>query len=136
MDPNQRRKNDHDRKGKGGKTKLLRRRKPGTRNLSIASAEANPLHGEFYLSRRNADEVSWKQLSAEAQAQFSKAIETEWHGVLDFKAVTIIDSTQANVIREIQRDRGDIFPTCSALGGHRHWLQGQGQMVCARVQGP
>ena len=27
-------------------------------------------------------------------------IETEWQGVLDFKAVTIIDSTQADVIRE------------------------------------
>ena len=33
-------------------------------------------------------------------AKFSKAIETEWQGVLDFKAVTITDSTQADVIRE------------------------------------
>ena len=32
--------------------------------------------------------------------QFSKAIETEWQGVLDFKAVTIIDSVQADVIRD------------------------------------
>ena len=37
--------------------------------------------------------------------QFSKAIETEWQGVLDFKAVTIIDSTQAGPIREKQRER-------------------------------
>ena len=44
--------------------------------------------------------VSWKHLSADEQTQFSKAIETEWQGVLDFKAVTIIDSTQADVIRE------------------------------------
>ena len=73
--------------------------------FSIASAEASPLYGEFYLSRRNVDEVSWKQLSAEEQTQFSKAIETELQGVLDFKAVTIIDSTQANVIRKKQRDR-------------------------------
>ena len=37
--------------------------------------------------------------------QFSSAIETEWQGVLDFKAVTITDSTQANVIREKHRER-------------------------------
>ena len=43
---------------------------------------------------------TWKHLSAEEQTQFSKAIETEWQGVLDFKAVTILDSTQADVIRE------------------------------------
>ena len=68
--------------------------------FSIASAEASTVHGEFYLSRRNADEVSWKHLSAEEQTLFSTAIETEWQGVLDFKAVTVIDSTQADVIRE------------------------------------
>ena len=73
--------------------------------FSIASAEASTLHGEFYFSRRNADEVSWKHLSAEEQTLFSKAIETEWQGVLDFKAVTIIDSTQTEGIREKQRER-------------------------------
>ena len=51
-------------------------KEPGT--LPIASAEASPLHGEFYLSRRNADEVSWKQLSNEYRTQFLKAIEAEW----------------------------------------------------------
>ena len=45
--------------------------------FSIASAEASPLHGEFYLSRRNANEVSWNHLSDEEQTHFSKAIETE-----------------------------------------------------------
>ena len=44
-------------------------------------------------------------LSAEDRMQFSKAIETEWQGVLDFKAVTIIDSTQADVIREKHSER-------------------------------
>ena len=73
--------------------------------FSIASAEASPLHGEFYLSRRNADEVSWNHLSAKEQTQFSKAIETEWQGVLDFKTVPIRDSTQADVIREKQHER-------------------------------
>ena len=73
--------------------------------FSIASAEASTLHGEFYLSLRNADEVSWNRLSAEEQMQFSNAIETEWQGVLDFKAVTIIDSVQADVIREKHRER-------------------------------
>ena len=93
-------------KGKGGKTKFLRRGPARTKKpFRFASAEASPLYGEFFLSRRNADDVSWKQLSAEERTQFSKAIETEWQGVLDFKAVTIIDSTQANVIREKQRDR-------------------------------
>ena len=52
--------------------------------FTTASAEASTLHGDFYLSRRNADEVSWNRLSAEEQMQFSKAIETEWQGVLDF----------------------------------------------------
>ena len=33
------------------------------------------------------------------------AVETEWQGVLAFKAVTIIDPTQAGVIREKQGDR-------------------------------
>ena len=73
--------------------------------FSIASAEASTLHGEFYLSRRNADEVSWKHFPAEEQTQFSKAIETEWQGVLDFKTVTIIDTTQADVIREKHIER-------------------------------
>ena len=59
----------------------------------------------FYISRRNADEVSWNRLSAEEQMQFSKAIETEWQGVLDFKAAMIIDSTQADMIREKHRER-------------------------------
>ena len=73
--------------------------------FSIASAEASSPHGKFYLSRRNADEVSWSHLSAEERTLFSKAIETEWQGVLDFQAVTIIDPTQAEVIGERQRDR-------------------------------
>ena len=74
--------------------------------FSIASAEASTLHGKFYLTRRNTDEVSWNRLSAEEeQMQFSKALETEWQGVLDFKAVTIIDSVQADVIREKHRER-------------------------------
>ena len=73
--------------------------------FSIALAEASALHGEFCLSRRNADEVSWKLLSAEEQTHFSKAIETEGQGVLDFKAVTIIDSMQADVTREKHSER-------------------------------
>ena len=59
----------------------------------------------FYLSRRNADKVWWNHLSDEDRTQFSKAIETEWQGVLDFKAVTVIDPTQADAIREKQHDR-------------------------------
>ena len=58
-----------------------------------------------FISRRNVDEVSWKHFSADEQTQFSKAIETEWQGVLDFKAVTIIDSVQADVIRDKHRER-------------------------------
>ena len=74
------------------------RKEHGT--FSIAFAEASSHHGEFYLSRRKADEVSWNQLSTEDRTQFLKAIETEWQGVLDVKAVTTIDPTQADVIRE------------------------------------
>ena len=78
----------------GERTMTILKRQEARRNFyehgtfSIASAEASPLHGEFYLSRRNADEVSWNHLSADEQTQFSKAIEMEWQGVLDFKAVT------------------------------------------------
>ena len=101
--------------------------------FSIASASASQLQGEFYLSRRNADEVSWKHLSAEDRTQFSKAIENEWQGVLDFKAVTIINPTQADVIREKQRER--VISCRLALERDRHRIQGQGKMVRARVQG-
>ena len=59
----------------------------------------------FYLSRRNADEVSWNHVAAKEQPQFSKAFETEWQGVLDFKVATIIDSTQVDVIREKHPER-------------------------------
>ena len=94
---------------KGERTMNMQKAREERRNLhgtfSIASAKASPLHGKFYLSRRNAEEVSWKHLFAEEQTQFLKAIETEWQGVLDFKAVTIIDSTQADVIREKHGER-------------------------------
>ena len=99
--------------------------------FSIASAEASTLHGEFFLSRRNAYEVSWKHLSAEEQTQFSKAIETEWQGVLDFMAVTIIHSSQEDVIREKHSERVILSP-CRSMEGDRHRIQGQGQMVRAR----
>ena len=101
---------------KGERTMNIRKAREERRNcyvggsqehgtFTIASAEASTLHGEFYLSRRNADEVSWKHLSAEERMQLSKAIETEWQGVLDFKAVTIIDPAQADVIREKHHER-------------------------------
>ena len=54
----------------------------------------------FYPSRRNADEVLETPFCPKSKTQFSNAIETEWQGVLDFKAVTIIDSTQPDLIRE------------------------------------
>ena len=69
-----------------------------------------------YPSRRNADGVSWNHLSAEKRTQFSKAIETEGQGVLVFTAVTIIDSTQVDVIREKQRDRVMSSRTCPCAG--------------------
>ena len=97
---------------KGERTMMLEKAREARRSFyvehgtcSIASAEASPLHREFFLSRRNADEVSWNHLSSEERSQFSKAIETEWQGVHDFEAVKIIDPTQADVIREKQRDR-------------------------------
>ena len=96
---------DQHRRSKGRETKLYVGESKEHGTFSIASADASPLHGEFYLSRRNADEVSWNHLSDEDRTQFSKAIETVWQGVLDFKAVTIIDPTQADVIREKQRER-------------------------------
>ena len=57
MDSNQRRKNDEhpERQGRREESFYVGESKEnGT--FSIASAEASPLHGVFYLSRRNADE--------------------------------------------------------------------------------
>ena len=62
-----------------------------------------------YLRRRNADEVPWNHLSAEERTQFSKAIETEWQGVLDFKVWTAINPSQADANREKQRYRVILF---------------------------
>ena len=94
--------------------------------FSIASAEASLLHREFYLSRRNADEVSWNHLSAEERTQFSKAI--EWQGVLDFKAVGHRFHASGCDQKKTTRP-SDLLSTCPTLEGDRHWSQGQGQMV-------
>ena len=71
--------------------------------FSIASADASPLHGEFLSQsterRRSIVEPSFCR---GANAVF----ERNRNRVLVFKAVTIIDSTQADVFRERQqRDR-------------------------------
>ena len=69
--------------------------------FSIASAEASTLHVEILFQsterRRGILEPPF--------CRRTNAIETEWQGVLDFKAVTIIDSVQADVIREKHRER-------------------------------
>ena len=59
MDADQMRKNDEHPEGKGGETKLLRRRMQGTQTLFdfIRRSELTAWR-IFYLSRRNADEVS------------------------------------------------------------------------------
>ena len=99
--------------------------KQGTRNLFDCVGRASTLHGEFYLSRPNADEVSWNHLSAEEQTQSSKAIEKQWPGVLDFKAVTI--RLHANGCDQRKTPgTGDLLSPCSALEGDRHQIQGQG----------
>ena len=85
----------------------------------------------FYLSRRNAVCGILETLSAEEQTQFSKAIETEWQGVLDFKAATIIDSTQADVIREKHSERVISSRLVLRWKETDTWVQGQGQMVLA-----
>ena len=103
MDADQRRKNDEHPEGKGGETKLLRRGKQGTRNLFDCVGRGEPT--AWIILSQSTDEVSWNHLSAEEQTQLLKAIETEWQGVLDFKAVTTIDSTQPDVIREKHRER-------------------------------
>ena len=81
-----------------------------TEHFRLRRLRRTHCHGEFYLSRRKADEVSWKHLSAEEQTQFSKRIATEWQGALDFKAV------QASVIREKHSENGDLFSPCRFAG--------------------
>ena len=90
---------------------------------SIASAEARPLAWIIFISVDGiADEVSWNHISAEERTQFSKAIETEWQGVLDFKAVTIIDPTQSKCDQRKTTRPSDLLSTCSALKGDRHMV--------------
>ena len=124
MGSDERGKNDEHQEGKGGETKLLRRGQQGTRNLfdHVSRGESPTLR--ILLSRRNADEVSWNHLSADERTQFSKATETERQGAYDFKAVTIIDLAES-----------DLIAHCSGLEGDRYWLQGQGQIVRAWFQG-
>ena len=59
---------------------------PTKRKRGMNIQEAREERRSFYVgeSRRNTDEVSWNHLSAEDRTQFSKSIETEWQGVLDF----------------------------------------------------
>ena len=63
-------------------------REEGTERLR-SQPKRVPSQEEFYLSRRNVDEVSWNHLSADEQSQFSQAIDAVWQGVLDFEAVTL-----------------------------------------------
>ena len=127
---------------KGERTMTIEKAREARRNFyagesqehgtfSIASAEASPLQGEFYLSRRNAHEVSWNHLSR--KAQFLKAIETEWQrgarlqGGDDHRL-----HTNGCDLRETTRP-SNFVSTCFALEGDRHWLQGQGRMVRERL---
>ena len=60
-------------KGKGGKTKLLRRGSTEQEAFSIAQPKRARCTGNFHLSRRNADELSWKQLSKEQEQEAETA---------------------------------------------------------------
>ena len=60
------RKNDEHPESKGGETKLLRRGKQGHGNFfDCVGRGEHAAWRFFYLSRRNADEVSWNRFSAE-----------------------------------------------------------------------
>ena len=73
--------------------------------FSIASAEASTLHGNFTSVDGTPMRYRGTTFLPKSKCSFSKAIETEWRGVLDFKAVTIMDPAQADVIREKHRER-------------------------------
>ena len=105
MDADQRRKNDEYPESKGGETKLLRGRKARNTEPFRLRRPRQAHCTENFISVDGTPTRYPGNLSAEEQTQFSKAIETEWQGVLDFKAVTIIDSVQADVKRDKRGER-------------------------------
>ena len=106
MDADQRRKNDEHPESKGRETKLLRRSE--ARNMEPFRLR-RPKQAHCMENFVCVDGTPKRYLGTtflpKNERSFSKAIETEWQGVLDFKAVTIIDSTQADVIREKDGER-------------------------------
>ena len=89
---------------KGVRTMNIQKAREERRNFYVVGRSKHSAW-RIYFNRRNADEVSWRHLSAEEQTEFTKTFETEWQEVLDFGTVTIIDSTQADVIREKHSER-------------------------------
>ena len=82
MGTNKRRKIDYHQGGKGGETKLLRRRESREhRDIHYCIGRGEPVAGRIISQPTNADEVSWKHLSAEERTQFSRAVGTQWQGV-------------------------------------------------------
>ena len=81
--------------GKARNTEPFRSRRPRRakcmENFNSADGTQTRYLGTTYLPR--------------TECSFRKQFETEWQGVLDFKAVTIIDPTQVDVIREKQCER-------------------------------
>ena len=98
MDADQRRKNDEHPECKGG-GKLLCRGKQGRRNLFDCVGRGKPMAWRILFQ-------STERRRGILETPFCRrAIVTEWQGVLDFKAVTIVDSVQAEVIRGKHRER-------------------------------
>ena len=105
MDADQRRKNDEHPERKGGETKLLRRRKQGIRNLFDCVGRGKPTAWIISSVDGTLTRYLGNTFLPKSRRSFRKQSKTEWQGVLDFKAVTIIDSTQADVIRDKHRER-------------------------------
>ena len=133
------------RRGSGERTMTMEKAREARRNFyvgeskehetfSIASAEASPLQGESYLSRRNADEVLWKHLSVEERTQLESIRKTvarsAWFQGGDDHRLCAGGRDQGKTPRP-----SDLLAACFELEGDRHRVQGQGQMA-HRIQDP
>ena len=96
---------------RGERTTTLKEAREARRNLYVGVKAGNKRHsrlhqprrahlqGEFYLSRRNADEVSWKICLPRIARSSGEQSKPSCKECLILKAVTIIDPALADVIR-------------------------------------
>ena len=79
-------------------------------------AKAKVVQGGIYLTRRNTDDVRWQTLNEVEKETVWKAVETEWKGVVGFKAVTVVPPEGASNIRHPKQQRVIVLPDWFCAG--------------------